>query len=119
MVGGISIHAVDVSTATKAEGLRVELWRADGTERELLAQGVIGSDASLAHSVTAGDAVREGAHEAVFHVADYYRARGVSLPEVPFLDVVVFPFRIADETEHIHLPFKFTPWGFSLFRGNP
>ena len=119
MAGGISIHAVDVSTATKAEGLRVELWRADGMERDLLAQGVIGADASLAHPVTTGEGVRVGCHEALFHVADYYRKRGVGLPEVPFLDVVVFPFLISDEAKHIHLPFKFTPWGYSLFRGNP
>ena len=27
------------------------------------------------------------------------------------------PFGIADLAQHYHLPFKMTPWGFSLFRG--
>jgi len=29
----------------------------------------------------------------------------------------VFRFGIDRVEEHFHLPFKFTPWGFSLFRG--
>ena len=36
----------------------------------------------------------------------------------PFLDLVPFRFTIADAAQHFHLPFKFTPWGFSLFRGS-
>jgi 5-hydroxyisourate hydrolase len=119
MAGGISIHAVDVSTATKAEGLWIEVLRTDGGVRQVLAEGAIGPDAVLAHPVTVGNGVRAGAHEAAFHVAAYYRRRGVALPQPPFLDVVIFPFHIVDDTEHVHLPFKFTPWGFSLFRGNP
>jgi 5-hydroxyisourate hydrolase len=31
---------------------------------------------------------------------------------------VPFRFTIADAAQHYHLPFKFTPWGFSLFRGS-
>lgn len=58
-----------------------------------------------------------GAYEAVFHVADWYRAQGVSLPAVPFLDVVRYRFGVADPEQHYHLPFKCTPWGYSCFRG--
>ncbi len=56
-------------------------------------------------------------YEAVFHVGDWYRAQGVELPELAFLDVVPFRFGIADPAQHYHLPLKITPWGFSLFRG--
>ena len=58
-----------------------------------------------------------GEYEAVFQVAQWYRAQGVALPAVPFLDVVHFRFGIADPQQHYHLPFKCTPWGYSCFRG--
>ena len=41
----------------------------------------------------------------------------MTLPAVPFLDVVTYAFGIADPAQHYHLPFKLTPWGYSLFRG--
>jgi len=58
-----------------------------------------------------------GQYEALFHVGAYYRAVGVALPDVPFLDVVPYRFGIADPAQHYHLPMKMTPWGFSCFRG--
>ena len=32
-----------------------------------------------------------------------------------FLDTVPFRFRVG--AGHCHLPLKFTPWGYALFRG--
>jgi 5-hydroxyisourate hydrolase len=43
-------------------------------------------------------------------------AGGVSVHAVD--EGVPFRFTIADAAQHYHLPFKFTPWGFSLFRGS-
>jgi len=34
------------------------------------------------------------------HFADYFRARGVDLPDPPFLDLVTIDFGIADEDGH-------------------
>jgi len=31
---------------------------------------------------------------------------------------VPFRFTVSAPDQHYHLPFKFTPWGFSLFRGS-
>ena len=112
---GVSIHVVDVSRGLVAQGMRVELHAA-GTARRLIAAGSISAkglleEAALAVSFTAG------AYEAVFHVAAYYRNAGIALPALPFLDVVTYAFGIADPAQHYHLPFKLTPWGYSLFRG--
>jgi len=57
-----------------------------------------------------------GPYEAVFRVGDYYRDARAALPAVPFLDIVIFRFGIADPQQHYHLPFKCTPWGYSCFR---
>ena len=32
-------------------------------------------------------------------------------------ELTAFRFRLTEVAQHVHLPFKFTPWGFSLFRG--
>ena len=58
-----------------------------------------------------------GRYQAVFYVGAYYRAAKVTIPDVPFLDVVTYDFGIADPSQHYHLPFKCTPWGYSCFRG--
>lgn len=119
MAGGISIHAVDVSRACKAQGLHVVVSRVAGGKRIVVASGQIAENAFLKHPIMHGEGLLEGAYEVAFHVADYYREAGVTLPDIPFLDVVTLRFVITDTSEHLHLPLKMTPWGYSLFRGNP
>ena len=80
-------------------------------ETELNHKGV------LDHPVLMSEAITAGTYEVVFHVADYYRAAGVALPALPFLDVVNYRFAVGDTGQHYHLPMKLTPWGYSCFRG--
>lgn len=112
---GVSIHVVDVSRGLVAQGMRAELY-AVGPARRLIAAGEINAKGLLDHTALAAS-FEPGRYEAVFHVAAYYRAAGIALPAVPFLDVVHYDFGIADPAQHYHLPFKLTPWGYSLFRG--
>ena len=113
--GGIPIHVFDVSRGIAATGLRVELKGPDG---RLLASGAINASGVLAHPTMQGEGiVATGMYEAVFHVGEWYRAQGVAVPSPAFLETVPYRFGIADLAQHYHLPFKMTPWGFSLFRG--
>ena len=112
---GVSIHVVDVSRGIVAAGMRIEL-NAVTDGRRLIAAGVVSRNGTLDEATLAGT-MAPGKYEAVFHVADYYRAAGVALAPVPFLDVVTFRFGIADPEQHYHLPMKVTPWGLSCFRG--
>lgn len=113
---GISIHAVDVARGAVATGMRVELYAMTENERRLIARGTLSGSGTLDEPPLKAT-FASGSYEAVFHVADYYRAAGVALPVVPFLDVVRYHFGIADPQQHYHLPFKFTAWGYSCFRG--
>jgi len=106
---GISIHVVDVSRGVVGAGMRIELIH----EGVRLAEGT----ASPAGLLEVRDRVPAGMYEALFHVAAWYRDQGVSLPAVPFLQVVTYRFGISDPEQHYHLPFKCTPWGYSCFRG--
>jgi 5-hydroxyisourate hydrolase len=106
---GVSIHVVDVSRGIVAAGMRVEL-RHEG-------QLVAGGETSDKGTLEVGQRVAPGFYEAVFHVADWYHAQHVDLPEVPFLEVVTYRFGVSNPDQHYHLPFKCTPWGYSCFRG--
>ena len=115
MSGGISIHVVDVSRGLVAAGMRVELHALSPARRLIAAGGI--SAKGLFEDAALAARFEPGAYEAVFHVADFYRANGIALPVVPFLDVVTYRFGIASPDQHYHLPFKCTPWGYSCFRG--
>lgn len=120
MGGGLSIHGVDVASGRVADGLRVTLQRLghDGEPAgPLLADGRIGANGLLAHPALMSEAITAGGYEVRFFVGDFYRAQGHAAPGPGFLEVVPYRFHIADVAQHYHLPFKFTAWGFSLFRG--
>jgi 5-hydroxyisourate hydrolase len=115
MQGGISIHVVDVSRGVVAAWMRVEVYRLD-PDRKLVAGGIV-SAKGLVEEPAFAKRFAAGQYEADFHVGAYYRAVGVALPTVPFLDVVTYRFGIADSDSHYHLSMKVTPWGLSCFRG--
>lgn len=120
MNGGLSIHCVDVAQGRVAAGLRVTLRRLgpDGQPRgEVLAEGRIGADGLLRHPALSGETISAGGYEVAFAVGDFYREQGTAATAPGFLELVPYRFYIADATQHFHLPFKFTAWGFSLFRG--
>ena len=54
----------------------------------------------------------------LFEVAPYFRARGVALPEPPFIDTVQLDFGIADAAGHYHVPLLVSPWSHSTYRGS-
>lgn len=116
MAGGISVHAVDVASGRVARGLLVQIDRIeeDGARRRI-AEGRIGPNGTLPHPVAEGEGVGEGIHEVLLHVGAFFAE--ASDPPPPFLEIVPFRFRVFDPAQHYHLPIKFTPWGFSLYRG--
>lgn len=111
--GGISIHAVDVAEGRIADGLWVAVRRLE-PEPVTLAVGRIGSNGLFDHPIATGEGVIAGIYEVEFKIEDYLRGQGRA---APFLDVTTFRFALQDVRQHCHLPFKFTPFGYSLFRG--
>lgn len=113
---GLSIHVVDVSRGVVATGLRIVVRVCADGASSVLADGRASGSGTLDAAVLAGT-LAAGEYEADFHIAEYFRACGVALPDRPFLDVVTYRFGIDAPRQHYHLPFKFTPWGYSCFRG--
>jgi 5-hydroxyisourate hydrolase len=113
---GISLHAVDIARGRPAEGMAVQLY-ALGPERHLIAEGFLAAKGALDHP-SVHDTLPQGAYEAVFQVGAFYRETGFAVPQPSFLDDVVFRFTLSDPSQHYHLPLKFSPYGFSVWRGS-
>ena len=104
--------------------------RADGSEPdvEVHAAPVRARGRSLlyliVHDVTERVALQsaladsEARYRLLFEVAPYFRARGVALPEPPFIDTVQLDFGMADAAGHYHVPLLVSPWSYSTYRGS-
>lgn len=114
MNGGVSIHVVDVASGKVAQGMAVSIRRLDG---QLICSGRIAANGLLVELAQQAPSFVPGVYEVQLEVAAFYREQGQALPQVPFLDVLVYRFGLDDSAQHYHLPFKLTAWGLSCFRG--
>ena len=89
-----------------------------GEPRESLARTVTNAEGRCPQPLLAGDAMRTGLYELSFNIESYFRARGVTLPEPPFLTTVVIRIGISDANAHYHVPLLASPWSYSTYRGS-
>ena len=116
---GLSTHVLDTMHGTPAAGMGVTLYREgpDGLER--VKRLVLNADGRNPDGPLYDNAtLRRGKYRLVFEVAAYFRARGVQLPDPPFLDEVPLDFGVADEKAHYHVPLLCSPWSYSTYRGS-
>jgi len=106
----LSTHVLDTAHGCPAENLALRLLSADGQE---LFAGVTNADGRCPGL----PAPTVGRYRLEFAVADYFRRKGATLPEPPFLDVVPIDFGIAGDG-HYHVPLLVSPYGYSTYRGS-
>jgi 5-hydroxyisourate hydrolase len=119
-MGRLTTHVLDTSSGQPAGGLKVDLFELSGSgpESAPIISATTNSDGRLDSPLLEGERFGAGIYEIRFHVADYFRAAGVALPEPPFLDVVPIRFGISDEGAHYHVPLLISPYGYSTYRGS-
>lgn len=116
---GISVHVVDVSSGAPARGMSVEVRRIgpDGSRRRAgggaIGDGGLLDDAALGR----GDGLEPGTYEVELAAGDWYRARGQDVGTPAFQEAIVYRFAWVDLAPHLHLPFKLSPSGVSVWRG--
>ena len=115
-MGRITTHVLDTAAGRPAAGLKVTLSRIDGTPA-LVTEAVTNVDGRADKPLLEGVAFATGRYEIVFHVGDYFRGRGVTLPDPPFLDLVPVRFGVAEDA-HYHVPLLVSPHGYSTYRGS-
>lgn len=117
-MGRLSTHVLDTASGTPAAGMKIELSVLDQGKWRHLQTVHTNADGRTDEPLLSGDAVRAGEYRLVFHVGEYFRGKGVQLPDPPFLDRVPIRFGIADAAGHYHVPLLCTPWSYGTYRGS-
>ena len=111
----LTTHVLDTANGCPAAGVRIELFRLGGT---LLVSTVTNDDGRCDKPLLEGVALESGEYELLFHIGDYFRAKGVALPPPAFLDVVAIRVGLANDQPHYHVPLLVSPWSYSTYRGS-
>ncbi|MEY4754610.1 MAG: hydroxyisourate hydrolase [Pseudomonadota bacterium] len=122
-MGHLSTHVLDTMHGCPAAGMTVTLQRLDASGDSL--QITTLKALQLNHDgrsdggpLLKAEEMAVGRYRLVFGVAAYFRARGVDLPDPPFLDEVPIEFGIFDAAGHYHVPLLASPWSYSTYRGS-
>ena len=114
----LSTHVLDTHSGRPAAGVAIELHALEPAGPSLVASACTNADGRTDRPLLEGAAVRRGRYRLVFHVGDYFRARGIALPDPAFVDVVPIEFGIAEDQGSYHVPLVCTPWSYSTYRGS-
>lgn len=117
-MGRLSTHVLDTVAGQPAAGVRIDFSVLEGGRWRPIKTVRTNADGRTDEPLMAGDAMLAGEFKLVFHVAEYFRGKGVELPDPPFLDRVPLRFGIADRAAHYHVPLLCTPWSYSTYRGS-
>lgn len=116
---GLSTHVLDTMHGTPAAGMGVALYVTDGETATLVKRFRLNQDGRNPDGPLYDNAsLKVGTYRLVFDVADYFRARGVALPEPNFLNRVSLDFGVARTDEHYHVPLLVSPWSYATYRGS-
>jgi 5-hydroxyisourate hydrolase len=117
-MGKLTTHVLDLSSGIPAAGMCIELYDSGSTASAPLAAGRTNQDGRLTEPLLDGPRLRVDRYRLTFHVAEYFRSRGVPLAEPPFLDEVTVQFAVADPQQNYHVPLLVSPWSYSTYRGS-
>lgn len=114
----LSTHVLDTMHGCPAAGVALELFVIEAAGPRRLVTAITNADGRTDAPLLSGDAVKKGRYRLVFKAGDYFRARGVKLPEFPFVDVVTVDFGLGEDGGSYHVPLVCTPWTYSTYRGS-
>lgn len=117
-MGRLSTHVLDTAHGCPAAGMQVTLQRVRDSQAEVVKRVMLNADGRADGPLLEGESMAVGTWRLSFEAADYFRARGVVLPEPPFVGTVHLDFGIADVHGHYHVPLLVSPWSWSTYRGS-
>jgi 5-hydroxyisourate hydrolase len=117
-MGQLTTHVLDLATGVPAANLRIELHaERQGHAPVLVAAGVTAETGRLAAPLLSGPTMHSGRYTLTFHLAEYFRGRGMTLPDPAFIERATISVGIAHPDQHYHVPLLITPWSYSVYRG--
>lgn len=116
-MGKLTTHVLDTHVGLPAGGVRIELRMIAPDAPHAIGSYKTADNGRVADALLEGDAFRPGRYELTFHVGEYFRSRGLQLPDPAFIEEAVVRIGIADASQHYHVPLLITPWSYSVYRG--
>lgn len=113
-MGKLTTHVLDTAHGCPGKGITVRLYK-DG---KLLVKTKTNADGRCDAPVLSDRNFKAGNYRLEFDVAKYFKNKDVKLPRIPFLDIIVIHFGIADAEAHYHVPLLVSPYGYSTYRGS-
>jgi 5-hydroxyisourate hydrolase len=117
-MGRLSTHVLDTAAGRPAAGMRIDFSVINGERWRLIKTLRTNADGRTDAPLLEASEMAAGQYKIEFHVADYFRSLGTTLPQPPFLDIVPLRFGIADTAAHYHVPLLCSPWSYSTYRGS-
>ena len=117
-MGHLSTHVLDTAHGRPAAGMKVTLQRLEPGAAVTLREITLNADGRGDGPLLDAASMAVGRYRLLFEVAAYFRARGVVLPEPPFIDTVPLDFGIADAAGHYHVPLLVSPYSYATYRGS-
>jgi len=117
-MGKLTTHVLDTASGEPAAGMRIDLVLIGSVGAHVIATVRTNREGRTDAPLMDEASMRAGIYELTFHVGDYFRARGVAMPDPPFLDRVPVRVGIADPSAHYHVPLLCSPWSYSTYRGS-
>ncbi|MEO9459516.1 MAG: hydroxyisourate hydrolase [Lentilitoribacter sp.] len=112
--GRLTTHVLDTANGTPAAGMQIDLYKIDGTARDLLLTIKTNADGRADAPLMEGDNFHKGVYELVFHAGQYFDRD----EDISFVDQVPIRFGINNASEHYHVPLLVSPFSFSTYRGS-
>jgi len=117
-MGRLTTHVLDTAHGVPAAGVAFTLHRDLGGRFALVRDGVTNAEGRVDAPLLEGGAFVAGRYRLVFRAGDYFRGKGIAIPEPPFVDEVTIDFGIADPLAHYHVPLLVSPWSYATYRGS-
>jgi 5-hydroxyisourate hydrolase len=114
----LTMHAIDTFHGTPGAGMKCDLSVLDGGRYRAIKSVTTAENGRTAEPLLIDDAMLAGRYELLLHLDAYFQKWNVQLPKPNFLGAVPVRFVIRDIKQRYHLPFLFSPWGYSYYRGS-
>lgn len=117
-MAGITTHVLDTVAGRPGAGMRIEFSKRIGEAFVLQKAVYTNADGRTDQMILAPADTVVGEYELRFFVADYFRNKGVALPEPAFIGAVPIRFSVYDPSQHYHVPMLCSPWNCTTYRGS-
>ncbi len=114
----LSTHVLDTSNGHPAANMKIDFIKNPGPSEVLIKTVVTNTDGRTHELLLSESEMAIGEYELRFHVFDYFKAMGTTMPNPGFLNIVPIRFTIFDASQGYHVPLLCSPWSFSTYRGS-